>query len=78
MFIVVLSTLVVNTIIEKGPLIFMTLAQQKSGEIDNVYFIKGDEHNSNNQWNDLYSMNYTRAVEVLDENGVDHYISPRY
>lgn len=36
-FIVVLSTLVVNTVTSKGPIIFMQLAQQESGEIDCVY-----------------------------------------
>ncbi len=35
--IVVLSTLVVNTVISKGPIIFMKLAQAESGEIDCMY-----------------------------------------
>ena len=36
-FIVVLSTLVVNTVTSKGPIIFMKLAEQDSGEIDCVF-----------------------------------------
>ena len=40
-FIVVLSTLVVNTVIQKGPIIFMKLAQTESGEIDCIYSAAG-------------------------------------
>ena len=39
--IVVLSTLVVNTVISKGPIIFMKLAQAESGEIDAMYMVAG-------------------------------------
>ena len=35
--IAVLSTLVVNTVVEKGPVIFVTLAQKRVGELDNYY-----------------------------------------
>ena len=34
MFVVVLSTLVVNTVIEKGPIIFLSLNQVSTGEFD--------------------------------------------
>ena len=36
-FIVVLSTLVVNTVITQGPIIFVALAQSETGEFD-VYY----------------------------------------
>jgi len=36
-FIVVLSTLVVNTVVAKGPIIFVSLAQAGTGEIDVWY-----------------------------------------
>ncbi len=36
-FIVVLSTLVVNTVTATGPIIFMSLGQQNDGEIDGIY-----------------------------------------
>ena len=36
-FIVVLSTLVVNTVVAKGPIIFLSLAQTETGEIDVWY-----------------------------------------
>ena len=77
--IVVLSTLVVNTVISKGPIIFMKLAQAESGEIDCMYTPKNDKHdNSNYFWNDIWSLNYTQALQVLDEHNVEHHISPRY
>ena len=78
MFIVVLSTLVVNTVTAKGPIIFMKLAQEESGEIDAVLQPGGKSTNSNSYWNDIISMNYTLAMDLLKENDVEHYISPRY
>ena len=33
---VVLSTLVINTIIEKGPLIFLAIGEKSQGEIDAI------------------------------------------
>lgn len=36
-FIVVLSTLVVNAVVAKGPIIFLSLAQAETGEIDVWY-----------------------------------------
>ena len=78
MLIVVLSTLVVNTVVSKGPIIFMKLAQQDSGEIDCVYSPGNRQVNSNKYWNDDWSLNYTQAVSVLDEHDIDHNISPRY
>ena len=73
--IVVLSSLVVNTITSKGPIIFLKLAQKDSGEIDAVY-------SPNNAWyGDEYSwqwLNYTQAVSALDANDVSHNLSPRF
>ena len=36
-FIVVLSTLVIHSVVAKGPIIFMTLGQQKVGAFDGMY-----------------------------------------
>lgn len=36
-FIVVLSTLVIHTVVAKGPIIFMALGQQKGGAFDGYY-----------------------------------------
>ena len=60
--IVVLSTLVVNTITSKGPIIFMRLAEETSGEIDVVYVPGKDKDlDSNSLWNDFNSLNFTKA-----------------
>ena len=49
-FVVVLSTLVVNTVIEKGPIIFLKLAQADTGEFDG-YFTQGGDYSTNmNSW----------------------------
>ena len=78
-FIVVLATLIVNTVTSKGPVIFMKLAQESSGEIDGVFTAQAyDNWNINYHWNDWWSLNYTRTVEVLEENNIEHHLSPRY
>ena len=57
-----LSTLVVNTITSKGPIIFMRLAEEDSGEIDVVYVPGADKDlDSNSLWNDFNSLNFTKA-----------------
>ena len=76
--IVVLSTLVVNTITSKGPIIFMRLAEEDSGEIDVVYVPGKDKDlDSNSLWNDFNSLNFTKAEQVLKEQDIEHYMSPR-
>ena len=37
MFITVISTLVVNTVVTQGPIVFVSLSEAKSGEFD-VYY----------------------------------------
>ena len=76
----VLATLVVNTIIGKGPIVFMKLAQEDSGEIDGI-FIAGNgtySPDSNSYWNDGSALNYTLATQLLQENEIEHHLSPRY
>ena len=73
----VLSTLVVNTVIANGPIIFMKLAQAESGEIDCVYTADGVLENSNIYWNDVWSLNFTQAEIVLREQNVENHMSPR-
>lgn len=41
-FVVVLSTLVINTVIEKGPLIFLSLGEKDQGEIDATFSVAND------------------------------------
>ena len=78
-FIVVLSTLVVNTVIQQGPIIFLSLAQKESGEIDALYtssFFRNE--NTNDYFDNWSSFNYTHALSVLDELEVEHYTAPRF
>ena len=41
-FIVVLSTLVIHTVVDKGPIIFMSLGQEKIGAFDGYYEVRSD------------------------------------
>jgi len=56
----------------------MKMAQKESGEIDCIYTVGGRTSHSNNYWDDSSSLNYTQLVSVLEENGVQHNLSPRY
>ena len=47
-FITVLATLVVNTVIDKGPIIFLSLNQEKTGEIDSLILPESDFNNDLN------------------------------
>ena len=62
----VLATLVVNTITNKGPIIFMKLAQTDSGEIDAVYLYGIRNVNANYVSDSSHFLNYTKLVENLD------------
>lgn len=63
MFVVVLSTLVINTIIQKGPVVFLSLAEQKYGEIDAQIFPFGRAKYENGT-KTLY-FNISRVDEAL-------------
>ena len=65
----------------------MSLSQQASGEMDAVFAQQyaGDELNyygtgysENDQGNDSISLNYTAAVDVLDQKNIEHHMTPRY
>ena len=76
-FVVVLSTLVVNTIINKGPIIFLKLAQEDAGEFDGVFSPGGGYHQNMNSWspdNMAFMLNYTRIQELP---GNDFNLAPR-
>ena len=74
---VVLSVIVVNTIVQKGPLVFLKLAQQLNGGWDGYFwpYLQKDlgdfEHCESNSW---YYMNYTRIQELY---GDEFNLSPR-
>jgi hypothetical protein len=42
-FVVVISTLVINTVIEKGPLIFLSLAEKFEGQIDATFSVANNQ-----------------------------------
>lgn len=42
-FVVVLSTLVINTVIEKGPLVFLSLGERVDGEIDAIFSVANNQ-----------------------------------
>lgn len=78
--IVVLSTLVVNTVTSKGPIIFMKLGEKNYGEIDATIDLNSarSRQDSNHDSGDGASLNFTRAEQVLTEQNIDYHISPRY
>ena len=70
--IVVLSTLVVKTLTSMGPVIFMSLSQQDSGEIDALFTQKvyADTGSSGEEVTHWTSLNYTQAIEVLTQKDI--------
>jgi hypothetical protein len=73
-FFIVLATLVVTTIISKGPYIFLKLAQDSNGEIDAfIYPGVTDLHN--------HFINYTAMQSLIEDDPVnkakDYRVSPR-
>ena len=78
-FVVVLSTLVVNTVIAKGPIIFLSLNQAGTGEFD-AYFEPIDKNNSltfgpnDFELSDIF-FNYTHFRYLW---GDRYNIAPRY
>ena len=75
-FVVVLSTLVVNTIINKGPIIFLKLAQEDVGEFDGVFSPGSGYSASMNNWSPqgAWMLNYTHIQELPDN---DFNLAPR-
>lgn len=77
MFIVIVSSLVVNTVVSKGPIIFLTLAQSNVGEYDGYLtytrWSNNDDLNSYSQMRDF--LNYTRVRELY---GDEYNLSPRF
>lgn len=56
-FIVVLVCLVINSVISKGPVIFLRLAEETSGEIDAIITSFADENSYDTE--PSYFLNYT-------------------
>ena len=80
-FIVVLSTLVVNTVTAQGPIIFVSLAEYATGQIDVWYtsqprcFQTPCPQGANYWAYDDFIFNYTRVTELY---GDTYNLSPRW
>ncbi len=79
-FIVVLSVLVVNSVITKGPVIFMKLSENIVGEFDGVFQSFENIHLTQ-AWlprlrDDGYYINYTQVSMLPDFS--KHNLAPRY
>ena len=65
--IVVLSALVINTVVDKGPIIFLKLAEMNEGQYDGIIYpsksFSGVDKFSNV---DGIFINYTRVQEVVE------------
>ena len=77
-FVVVVSTLVVNTVIEKGPIIFLSLNQAESGEFDAYiepadWDVRGPK--PRDRWISDKFMNYTQFINVWGEDKFN--VAPR-
>ncbi len=74
-FIVVFFTLVINTVISKGPLIFLKIAEDVHGQIDG-YIVPHVEFYVDREKEEHLSvnMNYTRAKEIVQD---QYNLSPR-
>ena len=57
-FIVVWSALIINTIVEKGPIIFLKLAQAEGGQLDGILYPTNDD--------DGVFLNYTKIMQITD------------
>ena len=73
MFIVVLSVIVVNSVIAKGPLIFLKLAESSEGAFDGFYHKAATDYDSSTG-NTHKQYNYTRFTELY---GDAYNLSPR-
>jgi hypothetical protein len=62
-FIVVLFTLVINTIVAKGPIIFLKMAEASEGEIDG--YVTPSITSTGSE--ESYFLNYTRVNELYGD-----------
>ncbi len=77
-FFIVLSTLVVTTIISKGPVIFLKLSEDNYGEIDSFIFPLGAKQEIYPAY-EINFINHTRVLEVVKNKSQEpyYYYSPR-
>ena len=76
-FFIVLSTLVVTSIISKGPVIFLKLSEDSYGEIDSFIFPLGTNQDIYPVY-EINFVNHTRVLEVVKNKSQEpYYFSPR-
>lgn len=71
-FIVVWAALVVNTVISKGPVIFLKLSESLEGQFDGYLYPSIEDKD-----NGKFFVNYTAAMKVLNNTGKTYNLSPR-
>ena len=77
-FIVVLSSLVINTVVEKGPIIFLRLAEYNHGEVDGFVVPFGSYKKEGAYFNHHIFLNYSRVNELYGESEDEELnLSPR-
>ena len=74
-FIVVLSVIVVNAVIAKGPLIFLQMAESMEGSFDGFIYHSDNGGYHNIQTNTEHPYNFTRIEELY---GDKYNLSPRH
>lgn len=76
-YIVVWAALVINTVVEKGPVIFLKLAEADNGQYDGIVYPQDEIDFANYQNYDGIFINYTKSMEVLDRTQKSYNLSPR-
>lgn len=75
--IVVTAALVINTIVEKGPIIFLKLSEGEVGQYDGIVYPQRDMDFDSFQNTKGIFINYTRSMETLNNTGTSYNLSPR-
>lgn len=66
--IVVWAALIINTVVEKGPIIFLKLAEGEAGQYDGIIYPTKSSAQETGYSNDKgIFINYTRVQEITDE-----------
>ena len=74
-FIVVLSVVIVNSVISKGPLIFLSLAEGLQGGYDGIIHGDYENHHFGHTQQTTRLLNYTQVLELYSDESVN--LSPR-
>lgn len=77
-FTVVFSILVINSVISQGPLIFVSIGQANSGQVDAIFSPIQEDYSPTNEnfYGGNFFFNYTQVVELYNE-GPEYNLAPR-